>query len=251
MYLKHDTLFQNMTTNSKTPFTYFYCDETSGMRLRSGTTINNIKNSPFFKDLKNFYYNMPIEPIYEEEIVAFIYNYANDCFSVTNLIRFLEKNHEALRTDPSLVNHYKEQLNNINSQIDMIEQGKVKCNCWHYFSWRVTDGACMLTEEYDYLQSADHAVYHSIKHIKNNNHPDFYRNRTLHRLHHTNFLIPTEQTDTDGIQAKKHDFTQILDELKLWQRYFNKEHLTRVKVASQVLNKITIQDCAGKILEFL
>jgi hypothetical protein len=108
----------------------------------------------------------------------------------------------------------------------------------------------MLSEEYDYLQSVDHVAYQSIKHIKKT-HPDFYRYRTLNRLYNSNFLIPTDKTDVAGTLIKEHDYSQIQRELKLWQQYFRKEHLTRIKAADKVLNKITIQDCAGKILEFL
>jgi len=239
-----------MSINTKTPFTYFYCNETSGMRLRSGTTINHIKKSPFFEDLKALYYNNPVSSIYEDEITDFTFNYCNDCFSVINLIRFLEKNHNALQSESHLVNHYKEQLNNLNSQIEMIENGTMKCKCWHYMSWRVTEGACMLSEEYEYLESVEHTAYHSIKHINKSN-PLFYRYRTLNRLYQSNFLVPTEQEDTDGKMVKEHDYSKILGELKMWRQYFRKEHITRIKTADKVLNKITIQDCARKILEFL
>lgn len=239
-----------MSITPKTPFTYFYCDESEGMRLRSGNTINHIKKSPFFEDLKAFYYNEPVSSIYEDEITSFTFNYCNDCFSVINLIRFLEKNHEALQSESHLVNHYKEQLNNINSLIDMIENGTMNCKCWHYHSWRVTEGICMLTEEYEYLESAEHSVYNSIKHINKTN-PLFYRYRSLHRLYQLNFLVPTEEEDTDGNIVKKHDYSKFLSELKLWRQYFRREHMTRFKIAEKVVNNITIQDCAGKILEFL
>lgn len=239
-----------MSIITKTPFTYFYCNESDGMRLRSGTTINHIKKSPFFKDLERLYYNKPVKSIYEDEINNFTLNYCNDCFSVINLIRFLEKNHEALQSDSHLVNHYTEQLNNVNSLIEMIENGTMKCKCWHYMPWRVTEGACMLTEEYEYLETTPYIKYHSIKNIKKSN-PLLYRYRTLNRLYNYNFLVQTEQEDTDGKMVKEHDYSKILSELKLWRQYFRKEHLTRFRVAEKVVNNITIQDCAGKILEFL
>lgn len=240
----------NTKTKTKTPYTYFYCDEADGMRLRSGTTINHIKKTSLFEDLKALYYKEAVSPFYEEDIKDFAFNYCNDCFSIINLIRFLEKNHESLRTDAYLVNHYKEQLNNLNSLIEMIEKGNMKCKCWHYHSWRITEGACMLTEEHDYLQSLDHSGYHVIKNINKSN-PLFYNYRALYRLYNCNFLTPTDKEDTDGNSVKEHNYMKILSELKIWRQYFRKEHITRVNVASQVLNKITIQDCAGKILEFL
>lgn len=240
-----------MTTSITTPFTHYYCGEGLGMKLRSGTIINCIKNSSFFDDLKNLYHNMPIQSRYEDERVTdFVYDYCNDCFTINNLIRFIEKNHEALRESPYLLGCYKEQLNHLNSLIEMIEKNQMSCKCFQYFSWRITEGECMLTKEYDYLMSADHAAYHSIKTLKMTD-PDFYRYRTLNRLYRTNFLIPTEETDILNNQAKKHDYTQILCELKIWQKYFNKEHLTRVKKFSAILNKITIEDCSDKIIEFL
>lgn len=237
------------TTTIKTP-KRFYCGEGFGMKLRSGTTINCIKNTPFFEDLKNLYRNMPIESMYEDEQVDFVYNYCNDCFAVNNLIRFIEKNHEILIQSPYLINYYKEQLNHINSLIDMIETNTINCKCFQYLSWRVTGGRCMLTDEYDYLTTAmANAAYQTVN-LKMTD-PNFYRYRALNRLYRTNFLIPTEETDTEDNQVKKHDYTQILCELKIWQKYFAREHLSRIKAFNTILNKITIEDCADKIIEFL
>lgn len=230
------------------PPTRFYCSEDLGMKLRSGTIINCVNNTPFFEDRKNFYRNMPIDSIYEDERVTdFVYDYCIDCFAVNNLIRFTEKNYEILSQSPYLINSYTEHLNHINCIINMIEKNKISCKCFQY--WR-SEGECMLTKEYDYLNSVNHSAYREIKHIKMTD-PNFYRYRTLNRLYQSNFLIPTEETDTAGNQVKKHDYTQILCELKIWQKYFSREHLTRIKTFTTILNKITIEDCADKILEFL
>jgi len=240
-----------MTALIRTPFTYYYCGNGLGMKLRSGTTINCIKNTPFFDDLNNLYRHMPVDSRYEDERVTdFVYDYSSDCFTVNNLIRFIEKYHDVLRESPYLLGCYKEQLGHLNSLIEMIENNQITCKCFQYFSWRINDGECMLTKEYDYLTSAGHDAYQSIKNLKMTD-PGFYRYRTLYRLYRTNFLIPTEETDSEGNQVKKHDYAQILCELKLWQKYFAKEHLTRVKAFSTILNKITIEDCVGKIIEFL
>ena len=107
----------------------------------------------------------------------------------------------------------------------------------------------MLTPEYDYISSLDHPDYHTIKSNKN----VAYSSRMMYRLYRNNFLVPTEEEDVYGVSVKKHDYSLILDELKVWRRYFRKEPLVNIKAANQVLNKKTklVPDCIGKVLEFL
>lgn len=240
----------------KTPFTQYFCNEDKGMKLRSGTVINCINNTPLYPDLCDLYENTPLYPIHEGD--NGVYEFSNwrcrTCDYIINRLRFIERHHETLRLETSLQGMYQETLNSLREWIRDIESGNMKCECWHYHSWRVTEGCCMLTQEYEYLSSLDHSDYH--KAIKNktnkSSHPLFYRTRQLHRIYHNNFLIPTEEQDMEGTPIKKHDYNMILEEVKLWERYFRRESNACVKAAQRALNKTRIvSDCVGNILEFL
>lgn len=236
--------------SNKTPFTQFFCSKNEGMKLRSGTVINSIQNTPFYGDMIDLYENMSLCPTTSYEPSDGASNYCNDCFTIINIIRFIERHHEIMQNDANLSDMYRYKLSDINQMIKDIESGNVKCGCWQYLPWRVSEGECMLTDEYDYLASLDHSDYHATK-TTNISHPSFFKNRHLYRLYRNNFLIPTDEADTLGISVKKHDYDLILQELKNWQRYFRREHSTRIKAASKILKTVTIDDCAGKILEFL
>jgi len=243
------TIKNNFYSN-KTPYTQFFCDKNNGMKLRSGTVINYIKNTPFYNDWMDLYENISLRPAHNDEIDEAATNYCGECFAIINRIRFIEKHHESLRNDPNLSNMYRNELNDINSTILKIESGEITCGCWQYFGWRITFGECMLTPEYNHLASLDHSDYHATKNT-NVTHPDFFKNRHLYRLYCNNFISPTEEIDTNGDSVKKHDYNLILKELKNWQLYFRREHASRIKAATKTLKTVTIDDCVGKILEFL
>jgi len=239
----------------KTPYTQFFCNENKGMKLRSGTVINCIKNTPLYQDIADLYENMPLQPLHEGEdgVYEFSTWLSSDCSSVINQLRFIERHHDTLQNNACLIGIYRETLETLRSWILGIKSGGMKCNCWQYHSWHVTEGACMLTPEYEYLSSLDRTEYYtSIENKKNKpEHSSFYQTRHLRRLFHNNFLVPTEDLDTDGIPVKKHDYNLILEELKIWERYFRRQHSTERKASSVFLKTITIDDCAGRILEFL
>lgn len=260
-YYQQQELNSNMSSNTnnnktKTPFTQYFCNEDKGMKLRSGTVINCIKNTILYPDLCDLYENMPLQPLDESDdgVYDFATFHCQNCFNIINQLRFIERHHETLHNETSLRGIYQETLNTLRSWIDAIESEQMKCECWHYHSWRVTEGACMLTPEYQYLSSLDHSEYHaSLKNKENEpRHPSFYRARALHRVFHNNFLAPTEELDTDDVPVKKHDYSLILDELKIWQRYFRREFLERIKAARKALDKTKIvSDCIDNILDFL
>ncbi|MEX0597793.1 MAG: hypothetical protein WD512_14975, partial [Candidatus Paceibacterota bacterium] len=177
----HNTFYSN-----KTPFTQFFCGTTEGMKLRSGTVINHIKNTPLFEDIVDLYENWPLRPSHDGERNEGSSNYCGDCFAIINRLRFIERHHETLRNEPNLLDMYQYELNELNNTILAMEGRKNLCECWHYFPWRVTDGACMLTDEYDYLASYDHAEYHATK-TYSPTHPLFFKNRGLYRLYRNNF----------------------------------------------------------------
>jgi len=240
----------NNSYSNKTPFTQYFCAKEQGMKLRSGTVINSIRNTPFYGDMMDRYENHPLAPIHRDEVPEAASNYCGECFYIINTIRFIEIHHETLRNDSNLLDMYRHELYELNNTIRSIENGTIKCGCWQFFSWRVTEGECMLTPEYEHYASLDHAEYNATK-ITDITHPSFYKNRHLYRMHRNNFLAPTEETDTNGDTVKKHDYNLILEELKNWQRYFRGEHTTLVKAAKKTLKTFTIDDCLGKILEFL
>lgn len=250
------SIINAIARNNKTSFKQYFCNADKGMRLRSGTVINCIENSRIYIDLADLYENLPLSPLHDAE--NGVYDFAqwncHQCFYIINQLRFIERHHETLRSEPQLLGILKETLSTLNDWIDGIERGEMKCGCWHYHSWRVTEGACMLTPEYEYLSSLDRTEYHdSLKNKENNpTHPFFYSARTLHRLFHNNFLVPTEEVDTEDLPVKKHDFNLILGELKIWQRYFRRESPKTINAARKTLSKTRIvPDCVGNILEFL
>jgi hypothetical protein len=223
-----------------------------GMKLRSGTVINCIKNTPFYVDVVEFHDNISLPPTHECDKYTheFSQNYCGDCFSIMEHIRFIERHHDTLLNESEIKKFYQKSLNVLNKDIELIESGKRTCKCWQYLPYHVTDGACMLTDEYNYINSIDHSSYESTKNITPAN-PSFYSKRTISRIYHNNFLVATEETDVYGENVKKHDYTQILNELKLWQRYFRKASRASIKAAQKTLKNITIDDCTSKILEFL
>lgn len=240
----------------KTPFTQYFCNEDKGMKLRSGTVINCIKNTPLYPDLCDLYENMPLAPLHDGDngVYEFSSWRCHTCDAVINQLRFIERHHETLRNEASLIGLYREARNTLRNWIDDIKRGNMKCECWHYHSWRVTEGACMLTQEYEYLSSLDRSEYQTA--LENNTnkptHPSFYSSRYLHRIYRNNFLVPTDEFDIEGTPVKEHDYKLILEELKLWERYFRRESQTHIKAARKALNKTTlVSDCVGNILEFL
>jgi len=246
----------NNTNYNKTPYTQYFCNADKGMKLRSGTVINCIKNTPIYPDLSDLYETLPLQPLHEGDdgVYEFATYHCQNCFSIINQLRFIERHHETLRNEVSLHGIYLETLNILRDWIDDIESEQMKCECWQYHSWRVTEGACMLTPEYEYLSSLDHSEYQeSVKNKENKpTHPSFYRARTLHRLFRNNFLVPTDELDAEELPVKKHDYNQILEELKIWQLYFRRESPIRIKAARKALdNTRLIPDCVGNILEFL
>lgn len=250
------SIINTINRYNKTPFTQYFCNEDKGMKLRSGTVINSIKNTTLYTDLCDLYQNVPIQPLHEGDdgVYDFATYHCQSCFAIINQFRFIEIHHETLRNEASLHGVYMETLNTLRDWIDDIESEQIRCECWHYHSWRVTEGACMLTPEYEYLSSLDQTEYHASIENKENKttHPSFYRTRALHRLFHNNFLVPTEEFDTEDLPVKKHDYALILTELKIWQRYFRGESLARIKAARKALDKTRlISDCVGNIMDFL
>lgn len=241
---------------TKTPFTQYFCNEDKGMKLRSGTVINCIKNTPLYQDLSDLYENMSLNAVHEGEYHE--YNLSTwrcaTCYCIINQLRFIERYHDNLRNETSLRGICQETRNTLRKWIDGIKRGNMKCECWHYHSWRVTEGACMLTEEYEYLSSLDRSEYQTALENKTNKptHPSFYSSRYLHRIYRNNFLVPTDQFDVYGTPVKEHDYNLILEELKLWERYFRREPSFRIKAAFKALEKtILVSDCVNNILEFL
>lgn len=243
--------------NMKTPFKQYFCNADKGMMLRSGTVINSIENSRIYTDMSDLYENRPLSPLHDSEIGSYYFSswYSHQCFYIINQLRFIERHHETLRNEePQLRSIYMETLSTLNQWIDMIELGGMKCGCWRYHSWNVTEGECMLTPEYEYHLSFDHTEFQ--KSLKSNinrpTHPSFYCVRTLYRLFRNNFLVPTEDLDNEDVPVKKHDYNLILEELKIWQIYFRRESPQVIKRARTTLNKTKIVDeCVENILEFL
>lgn len=184
----------------------------------------------------------------------------SDCSGVLNLFRFIEENYEILRTHPDLPALYNYILQNINYTISNIENGKnytdsniengkIKCGCWHYFSYRITEGVCMLTPEYEYHEKQ----YASISDKEKQELSSSLANRKAYRLYRKNFMVATEILDSDDVQVKEHDYNLILDELRFWQTYFQQEHNTTIAEARKVLSTFIQMDddCVSKILEFI
>lgn len=106
--------------------------------------------------------------------------------------------------DPLLVGLYKETLNTLSNWVRDIVSGNMKCECWHYHSWCVTEGACMLTPEYDYISSLDHTDYHTIKSNKNVT----YSSRMMYRLYRNNFIVP-QKKKTSMASASRNTTTRL------------------------------------------
>ena len=242
----------NNTNNNmfKTSFTQYFCNEDKGMKLRSGTVINCIKNTPLYSDLRALYENMPLAPLHEVDngVYEFSSWKCHTCDAVINQLRFIERHHETLRNEASLLGLYRETRNTLRNWIDDIKSGNMKCECWHYHSWRVI-------QEYEYLSSLDRSEYYQTALENNTNkstHPSFYSSRYLHRIYRNNFLVSTDEFDIKGTPVKKHDYKLILEELKVWERYFRRESQTHIKAVRKALNKTNlVSDCVGNILEFL
>jgi hypothetical protein len=174
--------------------------------------------------------------------------YCANCEKVFVLIRFLERNYDVLRTNPKLLNVYCHALKEINLMIRDIELSIVKCNCWQYYSWRVTEGSCMLTPEYKYYQR-------KYGHISKKQLPaSAFNNRNLYRLQCNNFMFPTDELDSDDEYVKKHDYNLIMDELKFWRERFSQEPAsitTSKKHAKLQLDKNIDNDCISKVFDFV
>lgn len=174
--------------------------------------------------------------------------YCSKCNNVINLFRFMERNYDTLRTNPDCLNVYQYMIKEINLTILDIELGIVKCKCWHCYSWRVTEGACLLTSEYKNHQQ-------KYEHISKKQLPSSaFNNRTLYRLQHNNFMYATKRLDSDDEYVKKHDYKLILEELKFWRERFSQEplYITNAKMQAKMqLEQKINNDCINNVLEFV
>ena len=224
------------------------------MRLRSGTTINCLRNTKFFKDIKIL---LDEESSYEDKPH---YGYCRTCSIIFGLFDFLEKYHNELRGEDKtrlkgnsaeLLSLYYATRKKLKEMIDTIDSNTVTCKCNEqniyydgtlYYNYTYMQE---LSEQSDYQKMANYTGYG----------PD----REKYRLYHNNFTIcireenPFDPDDVYIIMGR--DFQKVRSELQHWSKYFNKEHYSIVSKTKKALDshpRIFInQDCISNILEFL
>jgi hypothetical protein len=103
--------------------TQYYCNDSNGMKLRSGTTINCLKTT-------NLYANFML--MAEKEHFVY-YNYSSVCADAYCLAEFLNLHRRRIKKEPGLVEFYyttRNAIQDIMTILDFkIRSGIVMCGC--------------------------------------------------------------------------------------------------------------------------
>lgn len=119
----------------------YYCNEDQGMRLRSGTVINCLKTSTFYRDYREAISYSTREYHRDRDYTENLY-----CLSLQAVLSVLEKHAESISNNPYLLNFYKMVLIKLPQFADgMKKQYGEICKCcetdtfwrnmwkkWHY-----------------------------------------------------------------------------------------------------------------------
>jgi hypothetical protein len=224
------------------------------MRLRSGTTINCLQKTQFYKDIKIL---LDGEATYEDKPH---WGYCRPCATIFGLFDFMEKYHKELRgeamkikgNNPEIMSLYYTIRGKLKDFITSIDEDRVTCECNEQNIYH--DGT--LYYNYDYMQElSEQSDYQKMA-----NYTGYGPEREKYRLYHKNFAIciknnvnPYDEDDYEIIMGR--DLKKVKVELQHWSKYFDKEHYSIVSKTKKALDshpRIFInQDCISNILEFL
>lgn len=224
------------------------------MILRSGKSINGLKNTKFNKDamLLTSGDNTANTPQY---------GYCKNCFLIFALFEFMEKYHKDLRGEERTIHGKSSHLPGLylairaklEEFIDCIDRQACSCNCEEQdilLEGTIYRNICLmetLSRLAEYKEMANYCGYG--------------KDREMYRLYHKNFFIieevAEEEEDEDG-EARyiiTRDFHMTRNELLHWLGYFRQEHQTVIDAARKALrtykNGYIPDDCIGQIIKFL
>ena len=209
------------------------------MILRSGTSINGIKNSQFFKDLKvltsvNNTLNTPQ------------YGYCAACFILFATFELLEKYHTEIRENEKLYNYiYKILQVKLQKFLREIDDGGCICKCDdqnYMLEGTILDNIhrmINLSRRDEYKELADYTGYDGDK-------------REKYRMYHKNFFM-IEEVETFGEidYYIKRDFRRTREEVLHWIKYFSQEHKCIINTTTRELKNSLNDDCIGEIVKYM
>lgn len=114
-YLKHYTM----------SYKQYYCNESQGMRLRSGTVINCLASSTFYRDFMEAISYSTREYRRDGDYTQKLY-----CLSLQAVLSVLEKHAESIANNPSLLKFHKMALVKLPQFAgDIKKHDKEMCKC--------------------------------------------------------------------------------------------------------------------------
>ena len=199
----------SLITNMR--YTQFYCSSNEGMKLRSGKIINCLENTELFHDFEKIKYD-----IHPERYS----HYGRSCRSAFVLFEFFEKHYKLLSSQQELSNLYYSISKYLTSVIlPDLKSEYNKCFC--DMERKQGERECILLKEYEILnvERENHRLF-----IENQieDYAD-YEYRKHYRLYHTNFIsINFVRVRQHTFPVPKHNISQIITEMELWLKYFNR-----------------------------
>lgn len=235
-------------------FTQFNYNSRDGMQLRSGTTINCLRNTQFYNDIMIL---LNEESTYEDKPH---YGYCKPCATMFGFFDFVEKYHHELRGQVTNIKGSNIQMRNLyytirrklKEFITCIEDEKVTCKCNEQNIFY--DGT--LYYNYTYMQELSEQK----EYFKMANYTGYGVQREKYRIYHKNFAICIREQDnpfdpSDWSITMGRDFQKVKAELQHWSKYFDKEHCSIITKTEKALtthpNVFLNQDCISVIMSYL
>lgn len=236
-----------------TAYTQYFHQGGDAMVLRSGKSINGIKNSTLYKDA-----NILLEG--NNDIDTPQFGYCVTCFRMFTLFDFLEKHHKELRGEgkarvygTTLLKFYTVVRDKLQEFIDSIDSNRYKpceCDAQDYrFNGALYDNICRMSEMSEREEYSEMANY-----------TGYGRDREKYRIYHLNFFVVehlnlfVEEDRNPNEYYLTRDFQKAKQELLHWLKYFQQRHQTEIdtiEAAKKELDKYFPRDCVGEIIKFI
>lgn len=234
-------------------FTQFNYSSTEGMRLRSGTTINCLQMTQFYKDIKIL---LDGKSAHEDKPH---YGYCKPCATIFGIFDFVEKYYKELRGETTTIKGNNTEIKSLyyvirrklKEFITYLDEGDITCNC----NEQNIDYNGTLYYNYTYMKELSEQKEYS----KMANYTGYGPEREKYRIYHKNFAIcikehnPLDQDDWSIVMAR--DFKKVKKEVMHWLKYFVKEHYSVVSNTNKALtthpNVFLNEDCISAILDYL
>lgn len=242
--------------------TQFINSRTStGMKLRSGRTINCLLTSDLSHDMNLLLdpYHTPLRKFNNYVQFSFRY-YCDTCYKIIGTLYLAERHGKDLRGETNVLKGdnkdfstskklYKTIRDKIAEFIQSIDEGTYRpCECDLMTNY-------IFGEFYEeYMEDAEEHLNSSVwqtdyEHMKD--YTGYGPERAQYRLYHNDFFKLKIENYTGQILLER-DFKKVRDELAHWLVFFNQKHCIDIKKKKAFTETgVTIDDCMHHILSFV